>query len=77
MPLSTPSRHEVADGVEREVRVDATRAVPEQQREVMHLARFTRLDEEPDRVRVFSRTRWWCTAAVINSAGIGAFSASA
>ena len=39
---------QVADRVEREVGVDATRAVAEQEREVMHLARLTRLDEQPD-----------------------------
>ena len=31
----------------------------------------------PTWVRVFSRTRWWWTAAVISSDGIGAFSARA
>ena len=44
----TPSRHEVADRVEREVGVDRAGAVAEQQREVMHLARFAGLDDEPD-----------------------------
>ena len=29
----------------------------------------------PTRVRVFSRTRWWCTAAVSSSEGMGAASA--
>ena len=39
---------QVADRVEREVRVDRTRAVAEQQREVVHLARLAGLDDEPD-----------------------------
>ena len=39
---------QVLDGLEREVRVDRARAVADEQRHVMHLARIARLDHEPD-----------------------------
>jgi hypothetical protein len=43
---------------------------------VVHLAHVAGLDDQADLVRVFSRTRWWCTAEVSSSDGIGARSKS-
>src|SRR5207249_5306647 len=41
-----PLLNHVVERLEREIRVDDARAVPEQQRAVMHLARVARLDDE-------------------------------
>ena len=43
---------------------------------MVDLAHVAGLDDSPTLVRVRSRIRWWCTALVSSSDGIGAISAS-
>ena len=67
------SRDHVLERLERQVRVDRPGAVADEQRHVVHLAGVAGLDDEADHAcAVLSRTRWWCTAAVSSSDGIGA-----
>jgi hypothetical protein len=60
--LSVRPGDHVLDGLEGQVRVDGAGAVADEQRHVVHLAGVAASTTRPTLVRVFSRTRWWCTA---------------
>ena len=64
---------EVLDRLEGEVRVDGARRRSPSSRQKWCTSRASPVSTmRPTWVRVFSRIRWWCTAAVNSSDGIGA-----
>jgi hypothetical protein len=52
-----PLADHVVERLEGEVGIDRARAVADEQREVMHLARLAGFQHQPDAVRVPSRIR--------------------
>ena len=70
---SSPRCDQVRDRLDRQVGVDGGGAVADQQRHVVApRGRRRHSTTRPTRVRVFSRIRWWWTAPVSSSDGIGA-----